>query len=137
MHLFLYYEPETILQTLFILAFPKDKFIWHLTTNGIYTVNSGYKVGMSYMSSGGRYDGTSSVDQEAKLWNSIYQLTLQPKVRIFLWRASLNILPTGTNLMRRSMYNNLGCSNCEFHIEDDRHALFECYFAKKYGLSFL
>lgn len=46
-HLFLHYETNAILQIVLIPAFLEDKFLWHFTKNGIYTVKSGYKVGLS------------------------------------------------------------------------------------------
>ncbi|KAI5662162.1 hypothetical protein M9H77_21485 [Catharanthus roseus] len=61
-------------------AFPEDKFIWPFSKNGIYIVKSGYKARMSSMSASSRSDSLSSANQEAKIWNSIYRLPVQPKV---------------------------------------------------------
>ncbi|KAI5661898.1 hypothetical protein M9H77_21221 [Catharanthus roseus] len=56
---------------------------------------------------------------------------VQPNIRIFFWRFTQNILPTGSNLLRRGMYENLTCIHCGYQIEDDRHAQFDCIFAQQ------
>lgn len=80
-----------------------------------------------------RIDGPSTVDQETKTWNKIHSLPVRPNIRIFLWRAAQNILPTGTNLLRRGISENLDGVHCGYQIEDDRHPLFDYLCKKKFG----
>lgn len=75
--------------------------------------------------------GTSSTEVEGKIWNSIYNLQEQPKIKIFLWRAISDILPTGRNLLRRGLYESIACVHCGHIVEDDRHALFDHQFSQK------
>ncbi|KAI5663685.1 hypothetical protein M9H77_23008 [Catharanthus roseus] len=93
-HLIRSLNSMAILQIPVSPAWPDDRIIWHLTPNGIYTVKSSYKEGMNYMCSSRMIAGASNLIQESKLWNSIHNLAVQPKIRIFIWQASLNILPT-------------------------------------------
>lgn len=81
-HLFLNHEVEAILQIPLNSAWPDDKIIWHHIPNDIYTVKYGYKEeGMNYMSSSKMIAGPSNSIQESKLWNSIHNLVVQPKIR--------------------------------------------------------
>lgn len=65
------------------------------------------------------------------MWTLIHNLPMQPKTRMFLWRATSDILPIGRNLMRRGLYDSLACVHCGFAVEDDRHALFYYKFSKE------
>lgn len=47
------------------------------------------------------------------------------------WSVAQNILPTRRNLLRRDMTKNLAWVHYGYHVKNDRHALFDCVFAKK------
>lgn len=83
MHIFIPNEAEVILHILFNPTWPEDKLIWNCTLNGIYTVKSRYKVGMDFTSMSTSTEGPSSMHQESRLWNYIYSLSVQLKLRIF------------------------------------------------------
>ena len=48
------------------------------------------------------------------------------KVRIFLWRACSEALPTKLNLQKRKVLDNLSCSLCQTATESTLHALRGC-----------
>lgn len=85
---------------------------------------------MIYMNFADRLDGPSIVDQETKVWKGVHSLPVQSKIKIFLWRTAQNVLPMGSNLLRRDMFDNLACVHCGYHVEDDK--LFDCIFARKF-----
>ena len=41
----------------------------------------------------------------------------------FLWRASIDSLPTKVNLAKRMVVNGANCNFCNEHDEDGLHAL--------------
>lgn len=49
-------------------------------------------------------------------------MKVPPKVRIFLWRACHEILPTRIALMRRQVGTDPYCASCETTIETESHA---------------
>ncbi|KAI5648255.1 hypothetical protein M9H77_34260 [Catharanthus roseus] len=76
-------------------------------------------------------DGSSELVHESKLWNFLHNLMVQQKIKMFLWRAALNILPTRENLFKRGETNSLACIHCGFQFKNDRYVLFDCVFAQK------
>ncbi|XVE62757.1 hypothetical protein DITRI_Ditri06bG0145000 [Diplodiscus trichospermus] len=71
-----------------------DFWYWRQDKSGCYTVKSGYRHLIDNSLS--RNDGAGS-----NLWCSIWCLHVPPKIKIFLWRAAANILPSLDNLSRK------------------------------------
>ncbi|KAI5678577.1 hypothetical protein M9H77_09527 [Catharanthus roseus] len=118
--LFLHHEAEAILNIPLNPAWPEDQLL-----------KSGYKIGMEFMNNNASGQGTSSTEAEGKIWNLIHNLQVQPKIRMFLWRATSDILSTRRNLFKRRPYKSVACVYCGHTVEDDRHALFNCKFSQK------
>lgn len=97
--LFLHHEPEAILNIPFNIAWLEDNLIQNFTQNGIYTVKSRYKIGMEFMQNLTSAQETSSIEAQTKPWTMIHDLSMQPKIRMFLWRITSDILLTRRNLM--------------------------------------
>ena len=59
-----------------------------------------------------------------------------PKVKNFIWRACLDVLPTQTNLFDKGIVHCLSCRWCEEEAETVSHVLWHYEFAQKvWGLS--
>ncbi|KAL9425662.1 hypothetical protein AB3S75_032598 [Citrus x aurantiifolia] len=58
-------------------------------------------------------------------------LELPEKVKIFMWRALKNILPTAENLWKRKSLQEPICQRCKLQVESVSHALIECRAARK------
>ena len=58
-------------------------------------------------------------------------LDLPANVKIFMWRALKNILPTAENLWKRKSLKEPICQICKLQVESVSHALIECKAAKK------
>lgn len=54
------------------------------------------------------------------------QSPVPPKVRMFLWRACVGILPHKAELFRRHIVDSPFCDRCGGAIETAVHALMEC-----------
>ena len=64
-------------------------------------------------------------------WFAIWSAAIQPKVRVFLWRACRGILPTQANLFRKGISQTFSCIWCGEEAETIDHLLWGCDFAQK------
>uniref|UniRef100_A0A2N9H705 Reverse transcriptase zinc-binding domain-containing protein n=1 Tax=Fagus sylvatica TaxID=28930 RepID=A0A2N9H705_FAGSY len=108
---------------------PPDRLIWTGTKNGQFTVRSAYHFLLAQQRCG---DASSSTDSLwTSLWKAIWSARVQPKMKLFIWRACSDILPTQGNLFRRGVSNAKSCRWCEDEVETVSHALWQCDFAQK------
>ena len=63
---------------------------------------------------------------EKRVWKEIWQMQVPPKIKIFLWRACRNALPTKQALMRRKIIEDPMCEICKQTVEEPIHALWSC-----------
>jgi hypothetical protein len=108
---------------------PPDRLIWTGTKNGKFTVQSAYHLLLAQQRSGKASSSTNS--SWNSLWKAIWSARVQPKVKLFIWRACSDILPTQSNLFRRGVSNAMSCRWCEDDVKTVSHALWQCDFAQK------
>uniref|UniRef100_A0A2N9HXL2 Reverse transcriptase zinc-binding domain-containing protein n=1 Tax=Fagus sylvatica TaxID=28930 RepID=A0A2N9HXL2_FAGSY len=70
--------------------------------------------------------GSSSSEANRKVWKKIWQLRIPNKVKIHLWQACMNALPTRQCLSRRHLIPASLCPVCQFDSEMVTHALWAC-----------
>ncbi|XP_012853612.1 PREDICTED: uncharacterized protein LOC105973139 [Erythranthe guttata] len=96
-------------------GFAKDKWVWHYSPNGKFTVRSCYHMILASSISSdqqrGDRSGSHSGGNSGDL-KFIWHLDIPPKVRIFLWRLCKNILPTNKELYRRKVSSSPLCGRC-------------------------
>nr|POF18424.1 putative ribonuclease h protein [Quercus suber] len=123
-NLFLPEEAE-IIKAIPLSLFDRDDFLlWQYTRDGSYSFKSGYRLLMEQEEtamSGTRNDGVNS-----NVWKAIWSLQVPNRVRILLWRAGINSLPTKVNLVRQKILNEDVCTECKAQPEDTLHALLTC-----------
>lgn len=61
----------------------------------------------------------------------IWKLTLPEKIKIFIWKATKNLLPTAENLCKRGIVQEAHCKRCGNKVENILHTLVACKAAKK------
>lgn len=91
-----------------------DRKVWHYTKNGMFSVKSCYHLIMnmnSSSSSAPTVSGFAGATVEGK-WQWLWWLVLPPKVKMFLWRACCNFLPTQVELFRPKVVPSLICPRC-------------------------
>jgi hypothetical protein len=78
-------------------------------------------------------EGSTSggVSSSRHLWAVIWSSQLQPKIRLFMWRACLDILPTRTKLFDKGVLNSFSCQWCGDESETTSHVLWQCEFAQR------
>ena len=101
---FLPHEAEVIIGILLSPMAPEDSQVWTKTPNGIFTMNSAYKVAYKMLkeaNSENHSAGCSDNSRTQALWKAIWNLNCQSKMKHFMWRACRNILPTKFGLKQR------------------------------------
>ncbi|KAH9759717.1 putative reverse transcriptase/RNA-dependent DNA polymerase [Citrus sinensis] len=104
-----------------------DQLIWHFDKHGNYSVKSGYQLSLRLKSP----DLASSSDLSKTHWKIIWSMEIPEKIKIFMWRAAQNMLPTAYNLWKRKAIKEPMCGRCSKEKEDGFHALIGCKYANK------
>jgi hypothetical protein len=92
-----------------------DKFIWNLTTNGVFTVKSMYEDLMN--------------GHTTFLRKYLWRLKIPLKIKFFMWFRNSKVLLTKDNLAKRNWH---GCTKCCFcdSMESVEHLFLYCPFAR-------
>lgn len=69
---------------------------------------------------------SSKPDNGNDVWKACWSLQVTNTVKMFLWRACHNLLPTKANLVRRKVVENALCPICHREEETVVHLLWEC-----------
>ncbi|KAK7267199.1 hypothetical protein RIF29_19864 [Crotalaria pallida] len=127
---FLPHDVEIIRSIPIVQSNRVDELIWHFTTDGVYSVKSGYKTLLQYQAHSVESGVGSSSNDAAQIWKVLWSLNLPEKMKIFWWRALRDILPTKANLLRKKMQIPSDCKSCN-EMETAMHCFFYCDFAKE------
>ena len=77
-----------------------DSLFWPFTQRGEYSCESGYRF-LKEENEIGLVD--NQAEDEKALWKGNWSLHLPNKVKIFMWRACRELLPSKANLVRRNI----------------------------------
>lgn len=102
----------------------EDKLIWALTEGDKFMVKSAYYLALNRKLEL-KGNGSNSEQVNSK-WKILWQLTVPPKVKIFLWRLIHNSLPTKENLFHRRVVDNPLCLLCNQEPESMVHTVWNC-----------
>lgn len=103
-----------------------DRMVWHYSKDGMFSVRSCYHfIFESTSSLAAGPSGITSGDEPHR-WRDIWCLPIPPKIRMFLWRACMGILPHKLELFRRHIIGNPFCESCGVKMESLAHVLLEC-----------
>ncbi|XP_058006723.1 uncharacterized protein LOC131182096 [Hevea brasiliensis] len=104
-----------------------DSLVWHFERNGRYSIRLGYKLLVNLERRVIRDDqSTNSYFFPPRLWVKTWGLQIQPKIKVFLWKAIFNALLVKENLLKQGINIDLVCSICNKAIELVEQALFLC-----------
>ncbi|KAK2640211.1 hypothetical protein Ddye_028006 [Dipteronia dyeriana] len=106
----------------------QDSLRCHYDKMGEFNVKSGYRLALLEKFK----DSASFSSSQHRLWNSMWNLNLPPKVRVFIWPAGLNALPFLDNLWKWNVVQSPSCNGCGTHIESSSHAFFRCKVVQKF-----
>lgn len=126
---FLPCDVETILNMPKRNMTTEDEIIWGKDLKGIFTVKSAYHLATfkdSQLSA-----SISDLSVSKRPWKSIWQLNSRPKVKIHLWKATRDALPTLDNIKKKGLITNERCFLCRSRDEDVEHIFWNCKVVRK------
>jgi hypothetical protein len=118
---------ETILNIPISPSLPKDRLIWRCTKNGEFSVRSAYHLGLDIQA--GMSPSSSSKKEDNEVWKVCWSGSVPPAIKMFVWRACHNLLPTKTNLCQRGVCVEAQCPICLQKEETIEHAITSRYFS--------
>ncbi|KAK2642411.1 hypothetical protein Ddye_024174 [Dipteronia dyeriana] len=101
----------------------EDTAIWHIEGNGMFSVKSGYWLGCHMVLSLSTSDNSIC----KKRLNTLWKLEMPFKVKIFIWKACNNYIPTLSKLESRGMKVKNIYPLCRRDAESTLHVLWECH----------
>ncbi|KAF3964567.1 hypothetical protein CMV_011162 [Castanea mollissima] len=118
------FEAQRIKEILLCATRQEDCLTLSRTKGCDYSVKSGYQL----MCEEARVEVASSSDVVAtrNFWSWILKLKVPYKVRILLWKAYLDALPTLQNLKKRKFLEVSNCGFCSGFQESTLHAIWGC-----------
>ena len=78
----------------------QDRLVWKFCCDGKYKVKSGYHVARMLDDDTNGREESLVQRSDHQLWKQLWQLHVPSKIKVFGWRACLNILPSKVNLVR-------------------------------------
>ena len=118
---------EVILKIMLPSGNKEDEVLWNFDKKKEYSVKSCYQLALKQ----NFLNEPKSSDSNSSHWKIPWMLDLLEKVKIFMWRALKNILPTAENLWKRKSLQEPICQRCKHKVESVSHALIECKAARK------
>jgi len=102
-----------------------DSISWLHNKNGKFTVKSAYKVARRMRGNGNRVESSGGCVGKF-IWPVLWKLSIPNKIKIFVWRACNDILPTQINLVKRRIINEDKCPICTREVEIAIYVLWGC-----------
>ncbi|KAK3224771.1 hypothetical protein Dsin_004633 [Dipteronia sinensis] len=115
-------DREAILSLHMGISRVEDTVMWHYDQCGSYSVKSGYWLG-SAMVDLPRTSGLSGTDS---WWKYLWRLSMALKIKMFIWIACYDWVPTRCNLGGRGMKITTDCPMCKQSLETTLHTVWGC-----------
>lgn len=87
-------DAEAILRRPLSCRHIKDSVMWLHTQKGNYTVKLGYHVATQLVKEEKNWAESSRGLRSNKMWEKLWKPRIPSKIKVFAWRAALNILPS-------------------------------------------
>ncbi|GKU89382.1 hypothetical protein SLEP1_g3524 [Rubroshorea leprosula] len=124
--LFSEYEAQLVLSIPLSWRSLEDDWVWQHTREGCYSVKSGYHVACHSHQNPQQPSSSAGEFRGQILW----RLELPERIKVFLWSAYRDILPTKENLRKRRVDIDNYCPVCGEMAETGVHVLKDCQFAR-------
>jgi hypothetical protein len=98
--------------------------IWQGTSTGKFSVRSANHMEKERQGNL-KGEGSGNIVNNG-FWKALWRMKVPNTVKVFLWRACHNLLPTKKKLMRKGIISTPSCPICEMDIEDTEHILWHC-----------
>jgi hypothetical protein len=117
-------EAEVIRNIPLSPLYPLDRLTWKGTKDGVFSVRSAYHLGVELQATS--RGQCSQMGPGNNIWNFLWSLHVSNPVKVFIWRACNNLLPTKMNLMHKRVIEEAICPICGREEEDTVHVLWNC-----------
>ena len=97
----------------------EDSLFWPLSADGHYNCKMGYK----FLKEEEEVNIQEPPDDDKQLWKGIWTMEISNKMKILVWRACKNFLPTKGNLVRRTIITYPNCDRCIALTEAPLHIM--------------
>ncbi|GKV17774.1 hypothetical protein SLEP1_g28235 [Rubroshorea leprosula] len=88
-----------------------DSLVWHLDKYGRFSIKSAYLLAFNTIHEPSM--DSNNMPLSPIEWKHLWKLKVPPKVRVFMWRAFLNSLPSLDNLVKsRIVQEVIACISC-------------------------
>jgi len=128
---FLAEEADVISKIPNTTSFKVDCLVWQGTKIGSFFVRSAYHLRKALQQR--TFGECCSPTNNSDIWKVIWYLRVPNPVKVFMWRACHNLLPTKLNLFKRKVVDFNICPCDEREEETIVHALWECPSAQDVG----
>ena len=105
-----------------------DRLCWTKNRAHKFTVKSAYHVALRLQQPNAAEHSRVGIDR--MVWKKLWKQNITPKVRMFAWRACLDILPTKVNLACKKIWVDPECTTCTQQDETICHVLWQCRLAR-------
>jgi hypothetical protein len=119
-------EATKILNIPLLNPLEEDQICWQGTTDGNYTVKSGYNDQINWESTNSNQGQISNNDTEAQMWKKLWNTKAPPKHIHLIWRILHNAIPTKPNLITKGILCDSFCPRCYKAPESIDHAFLHC-----------
>lgn len=118
-----------VLKTPISWSCSQDGLWWPAAKSGEFSVKSGY---YEITKRSQEVNPLLSISEgiQIEVWKMVWGLKIPQKLKVFLWKVSLDILPVSTNLRKKKIRIPLTCQICNKEEETIEHALLFCDWAR-------
>ena len=113
-------DARAILNMSIPMSQKEDKLVWLPDSKGRFSVKSIHNVAFAHSDCNGQPQACGS-----KLWKANFP----ERLKMLIWRISVNAIPTKANLQVRLNHVDASCRLCNADKEDSEHIFFRCPFA--------
>ncbi|KAK6131016.1 hypothetical protein DH2020_035243 [Rehmannia glutinosa] len=104
-----------------------DKWTWHFSKSGKYTVKSAYHTILTHTTFFPESNSISSSSSGPDpIWKKLWKFKIPSRILHFAWRFLTDSLPSPSNLERRGIVNQHLCSLCRSTDSSLTHLFFLC-----------
>lgn len=106
----------------------KSRLVWNPTSNGQFSIKSAYQLIILNNEWNSNRTGSSMGEEYSRqVWNRTQNLKVKTKIKHFLWKCHLGLLPTKDKLVQRGMQIEPICKGCGEAPKTVEHTLLQYY----------